>query len=267
MSNLAQRLGAAALFGPVLLMTVWYGGLPLLCAVGLFIVFCLREFGHMLARNDLNPWILIATCASLMWCGFAHVFGLQFWTSFFPGLFLLLLCLSLFQSATSRPLANLATTLFGILYIGFLSSFIILVRNGAAPDGGFYAALILSGIWASDVAAYFFGRRFGRRHPVPHISPGKTEAGFIGGCLAAVAVTAWAGHALNLLSLNDGLLLGLIVGIGAPIGDLFESMIKREMGVKDTSQLIPGHGGLLDRFDSVLFVFPLAYFYLQLVKP
>ena len=266
MSNLVQRVLAAALFGPALLALFWYGGIPLVLAIGLIVAVGTREFCHMLGAKNLHPWTYVAIIASLIWCGLAFTYDLQVWATFFLPLFLMLLIMALFRGETGSRLANMGGTLLAILYVGFLGSFVILVRNDPMSNN-LFTMFILAGIWASDVAAYFSGRTFGRWHPFPTLSPGKTEAGFIGGTLATIATMAWCTQAWNLLPLNQGLILGLIIGIGAPIGDLIESMIKRDMGVKDTSELIPGHGGILDRFDSVFFGFPLVYIYLQIINP
>lgn len=267
MSNLVQRVLTAALFGPALLALFWYGGIPLLIATGLIVAIGAREFCNILSAKDLHAWTCIAIFSSLTWCGLAFVYGLHAWALFFPTLLILLLFIALFRGETGWHLAEMGGTLLAISYVGFLGSFVILVRNHTFPNSEFFALFVLIGIWASDVAAYFFGRTFGRWHPFPTISPGKTEAGFIGGALAAIATIAWSTQAWNLLPLNQGITLGLIIGIGAPIGDLIESMIKRDMGVKDTSELIPGHGGILDRFDSVFFVFALVYLYLEIINP
>lgn len=266
MSNLVQRTLAAALFGPALLALFWYGGLPLLFVIGLIVAAGTHEFCRMLRAKAQHLWTKVAIFASLIWCGLAFFYGLQIWSLFFSCLFLSLLVLALFQSEPGTRLTNASGTLMAILYVGFLASFVILVRNYPLPNNHLFAVLILLGIWASDIAAYFSGRAFGRWHPFPNISPGKTEAGFIGGIIAAVALTTYGTHLWHLLLPTQGILLGLIIGIGAPVGDLIESMIKRDMGVKDTSDLIPGHGGILDRFDSVFFVFPLVYLYLQMIN-
>ena len=123
----------------------------------------------------------------------------------------------------------------------------------------------MAGIWATDIAAYFLGRWFGKHRPFPAISPGKTEAGFVGGFLAGAAVVMAGSLVFDVIPLGVSFGLVAVVGFGSQVGDLFESMIKREAGIKDSSRLIPGHGGILDRFDGFLFVFPLAYLYLSLL--
>lgn len=266
-SNLFYRVLAAAVFGPVLLGLFWTGGIPLLVGLCLVVLGGVREFYRMLAAKGLSPWPKLGTVAAPGWCVAVFTFGLDAFVPFFTGLFLLLLFLALFQNAPGLRLANAIGAFAGVLYTGFLGSFVLLVRgfspaDGPAPEA--FAALLLLGIWAADVAAYFAGHGFGRWHPFPGISPGKTEAGFIGGLIAAVGAMAFGVPYVSAWPVREGVILGLIVGIGAPIGDLIESMIKRDMGVKDTSALIPGHGGILDRFDSVFFVFPLVYLYLQI---
>ena len=121
----------------------------------------------------------------------------------------------------------------------------------------------------ADIVAYFVGRQIGHRPLAPHISPGKTVEGFLAGGLAAIIaavivgkeITPWGG-------IKHGLLLGIIVALLAPTGDLFESMIKRDLSIKDSGSVLPGHGGLLDRFDGILLVLPAAYYlatYLHIV--
>lgn len=268
-SNLLYRVLAAAVFGPVLLALFWMGGIPLLVGLCAVVLCGAREFYQMLAQKGLSPWPKLGMIAAPGWCVAVFVFGLDAFVPFFTGLFLLFLTLALFQNAPGMRLTNAIGAFSGVLYTGFLASFVPLVRNfshrGESEQEAF-ATLLLLGIWAADVAAYFAGNWFGRKHPFPAISPGKTEAGFIGGLIAAIAVMTLGAQYLSAMPLREGIVLGLIVGIGAPIGDLVESMIKRDMGVKDTSALIPGHGGILDRFDSVFFVFPLVYLYLQIAR-
>lgn len=118
---------------------------------------------------------------------------------------------------------------------------------------------------ADDIGAYFVGTSLGRHKMAPSISPAKSWEGWFGGFVSAVGVGALFALALNPLELIDGLLLGAIVGVFAPVGDLVESMVKRELKIKDSGNVLPGHGGLLDRLDAILFCAPAAYLYLRLV--
>ena len=120
--------------------------------------------------------------------------------------------------------------------------------------------LLILAVWAYDTGAYLVGRRFGRRRFLSHLSPSKTYAGLIGGLVAATVVTAAMLAALGQPAIR-GLVLGPLIGLAAQAGDLAESMLKRAAGAKDSGNLIPGHGGILDRVDSFLFAAPVALFY------
>ncbi|MBI5476517.1 MAG: phosphatidate cytidylyltransferase [Ignavibacteriales bacterium] len=132
--------------------------------------------------------------------------------------------------------------------------------------GGYTIITILSSIWICDSSAYYFGRAFGKHKLFPRISPNKSWEGAIAGFIFALLPPIAAKYfVLDFLSLNDAIIIGLIVGVFGQFGDLVESAIKRDAGVKDSSSLLPGHGGVLDRFDSLLFVSPLVYFYLDYI--
>jgi phosphatidate cytidylyltransferase len=162
-----------------------------------------------------------------------------------------------------RTLINWALTWAGIGYIGILMSHAILLRN--LPATGFqWTILAVLVTWACDTSAYFTGRRLGRKPFLPRISPKKTWEGTIGGWLGAVIVSGTVGYLLR-LPVWHCLALGMILALAATGGDLVESMIKRQLNAKDSGTLIPGHGGVLDRIDSFLFVFPVAYYYVALL--
>jgi len=183
-----------------------------------------------------------------------------------------------------KPLSSVAVTVFGVAYTGGMLSYGYAIRyhpyalagdasfsiNGwqlATLGGGFLLLLPLLLTWASDIGAYVVGRTFGRHKLIPSVSPGKTVEGAIGGLLASVFV-AWL-YTRGVLQPVDHLsfkaapwgaiAFGVLTSIAAQVGDLAESLLKREAGVKDSSHLIPGHGGILDRFDSLLFVMPVSY--------
>jgi phosphatidate cytidylyltransferase len=166
-------------------------------------------------------------------------------------------------------------TLLGLLYLPFLLGHMNLLRaipgddvslpagiSTAIPLGAGLLALVVAACWSSDTAAYFVGRAAGRHKLWPRISPGKTIEGAAGGLVAAVALTAILGNWLG-LPLAHSLVLGAILGLVGQLGDLFESSLKRRAGAKDSGALLPGHGGVLDRFDSLLFCAPAAYYYLR----
>ncbi len=176
-----------------------------------------------------------------------------------------------FAGNTDYNMKSAAFTLLGILYIGLLFSHLILLRMldasiiihtifGDIPTGAAYIWLAFIGTWASDTFAYFVGCKLGKNQ-LCAISPSKTREGAIGGFLGCIATLVLLGYYFN-ISIMHSILLGIIIGIAAPCGDLVESAIKRYVGVKDSGKLLPGHGGVLDRFDSIIFAVPAAYYYI-----
>jgi len=160
----------------------------------------------------------------------------------------------------ARPTENAAITIFGLLYVGFLGSFAALLLRW---PGGHGTGLLLGAVLATvayDTGGFFVGRRMGRSPLAPEISPNKTYEGLLGGLIASAAVCLAVVSQVGPWDLGAALALAVVASVAAPLGDLAESMIKRDLGIKDTSSILPGHGGFLDRFDSLLFVLPATYF-------
>ena len=160
----------------------------------------------------------------------------------------------------SREHASLAmaTTLFGVYWVGFALAHAVLLRE--LPHGNAIVIDVLVGTFIGDTGAYFGGRMFGRRPLAPRISPNKTVEGLVVGMLSAIAAVVVAGLYQDWLSTTDALLLGLGVAIAAPIGDLFESFVKRDVGIKDSGRAFGAHGGALDRVDAALFAAVVGYY-------
>jgi phosphatidate cytidylyltransferase len=158
-----------------------------------------------------------------------------------------------------RPVPNLAVTLLGVVYVGLLGSFAALILQ--FPNGvGMLLGAIIATV-AYDVGGLFVGSSAGRSHLAPAVSPNKTYEGLIGGMLMAVlAAVVICGRFVPWDHLGDSIKLGIVVAIAAPLGDLCESMIKRDLSIKDMGTILPGHGGILDRFDALLFVLPAVYY-------
>ena len=155
-----------------------------------------------------------------------------------------------------------AWTMAGILYVGWLLSYFVALRG--LDDGRNWVFLALFATFGSDTAAFFTGRAWGKHHLAPHISPGKTWEGAIAGVLGAILVSLLftIPSPVSLpLSYWQAIVLGLLVSIFGQLGDLVESLLKRNMGVKDSGRLLPGHGGALDRIDSVVFAGVVVYYY------
>jgi len=172
------------------------------------------------------------------------------------------------RGPAGKPLSSVAITAFGVLYAGLFSYVYALRYHNYAVGAGAGTALVVLPVlltWATDVGAYTFGRAFGRKKLIPSISPGKTVEGALGGlglaiviCLLYVRFILMPYAQLG-LTIQGAVVFAVIVSIAAQTGDLAESLLKREAGVKDSSRIIPGHGGILDRFDSLLFVLPIAF--------
>jgi phosphatidate cytidylyltransferase len=172
------------------------------------------------------------------------------------------------RGPAGKPLTSVAVTAFGVLYAGLFAYIYALRYHDYAVGAGAGTTLVLLPVlltWATDVGAYAFGRTFGRKKLIPSISPGKTVEGALGGlglaiviCLLYVRFILMPYAQLG-LTIQGAVLFAIVVSVAAQTGDLAESLLKREAGVKDSSRIIPGHGGVLDRFDSLLFVMPIAY--------
>lgn len=175
----------------------------------------------------------------------------------------------LLRSPQGRPTQSWALTLSAALWPGWLLSHLVLLRD-LSPAWGLgigtrWLALVFLATWINDTAAYLVGKAVGRHPCAPYLSPQKTWEGTVGGWLGGVAATVLLGRWLVALPWGHGLALGALLATAAPLGDLAKSMVKRQMGVKDFSALIPGHGGMFDRIDSLLFVAPVVYYYATLL--
>ncbi|HXG71601.1 MAG TPA: phosphatidate cytidylyltransferase [Gemmatimonadaceae bacterium] len=176
------------------------------------------------------------------------------------------------RGPVGRPLSSVAVTAFGVMYAGLISYVYTLRYHPYAIGAVAGTALVMLPLlltWSTDIGAYAFGRLFGKKKLIPSVSPGKTVAGAVGGlaltvviCLLYVRFILMPYAQLG-LTLQGAILFGIVVSIAAQTGDLAESLLKREAGVKDSSLIIPGHGGVLDRFDSLLFVMPVSFLVLN----
>jgi phosphatidate cytidylyltransferase len=261
-ANLIRRVGAASVFVPALAAAVWWGGIPLLLCTASIIGVGAWELFRLYQQKGVRPFLWpgvlmgVGVGAWLYGLGLRHVEGL------------LMLCTvgtltaALVRRREGASLLDVGATLFGVLYVGLLGSALLLVRHLPLPFAAPLTLTVLIGIWITDTVAYFAGRAFGRTRPFVRVSPKKSVEGCVAGVLGGVGTVYVGNLSMKALAWPDVLALGLIVGVGGQVGDFAESLLKRDSGVKDSSALIPGHGGVLDRFDSLLFAFPLVYTYL-----
>jgi len=260
-ATLARRVGAASVFVPALVATVWWGGVPLLLCTASLIGVGVWELFHLYHQKGVRPFLWPGVLMGIGACAWLYALGLRH----VEGLFMLCtvgtLIAALIRRREGASLLDVGATLFGVLYVGLLGSALLLVRHLPLPFATSLTLTVLTGVWITDTVAYFAGRALGRTRPFARVSPKKSVEGCVAGVLGGVG-TIWVGNlSMKALSWPDVLALGLIVGAGGQVGDFAESLLKRDSGVKDSSALIPGHGGVLDRFDSALFAFPLVYVY------
>ncbi len=262
----ARRLIIAAFSIPLLYVLIRYLPVQVFFALtAATALLAVREFYRLYFRHDRMGLELAV--------GFAAtgllIVGLQ-WPALFPtqalwaGLLLLVLTSRLMSQRDLRQtLTDSAVLYFGVIYIGFTLGHLLLIRN--LEQGVFLVFFLLLVTWGGDTGAYLFGKTLGRHKLAPTISPNKTVEGLFGGLLMAVAMAFVARlWFLSSLTVGDCLALGFVLGGVGVLGDLTESAFKRGAGVKDSGGLIPGHGGILDRVDSLLFSAPVFYYYLTL---
>ncbi len=270
--SLALRVVSGVVFVPLLVLLALVGGLPFWTFVALEVATGTLEFYRMMRSRGLRPYRRLGIGAGLvlLWVCFRphtpHVSLLV------TGTLLLVLALELRRPEATRRVEDIAVTCFGVLYVGWLSAHLVLLRElpwrAGTPyaDGARYVLLAFWLTWCCDTGAYTIGRLFGRNRPFARISPRKSLEGSLGGFVAAIlaglVARAWFAP---FLTLRDALVLGAVVGLFAQVGDLVESLLKRDASHGDSSELIPGHGGILDRFDSLYFGAPAVFYYLLLV--
>ncbi|MES2177721.1 MAG: phosphatidate cytidylyltransferase [Gemmatimonadota bacterium] len=294
MSELALRILVSVVAAPLALWIVLAGGAPLaallamVSAVGAWEFFRIARKSGALPLDDAG----IALAGILPLVVHAHYLGVVTVRPAVGALAALAILGATIwlRGVHGKPLGAAAMTIFGILYTGGMLAFgyairyhdIVagydtvgakrLVMGGVAlgiPPGGALLVFPLLVTWASDIGAFFVGRTIGGRKLIPSVSPGKTVSGAIGGLVASMLVAYVYARGVLVPVAHLGftptgaLLFGGLISVAAQIGDLFESLMKREGNVKDSSRIIPGHGGVLDRFDSLIFVMPVAYLLLS----
>jgi phosphatidate cytidylyltransferase len=216
------------------------------------------EVCNTMHTKAMKPATLLAFTASVTFPLATQRFGFDAYPVYFGLVTVFAFLWFLFEITPGRPVVGIATTVMAFAYVGGLGGFAGLALG--FDDGvGLILGVVLCVI-AYDVFGYFIGSQFGRSPIAPKISPNKTVAGTIAGMLASVAVGLIIVSMIDPFNARRGLALGVLVAIGAFLGDLCESMIKRDLGVKDFGTLLPGHGGVLDRFDGLLFCLPIVFF-------
>ncbi|MGH3003993.1 MAG: phosphatidate cytidylyltransferase [Gaiellaceae bacterium] len=257
MTSFWSRILVAVVLLPIVLGAAYLGGWWLFALILAAAVISLHEFWLMARRlQPLSPAGYVGAVLALVG---AELGGLDWMVG--GALTTLALAFALKAISAARQAATVAIggTVLGAMWIGLGLGFLLLIR--AVPEHGrlaLYAVLI--SVWAGDTLAYFGGRLLGRHKMAPRTSPGKTWEGFVFGTAATIFVVFVVLYKQHFLTIGQSIVLGVVIAIAAPVGDLFESLLKRDAGVKDSSNLLGGHGGMLDRLDAFYLAAPAAYF-------
>ncbi len=264
--DLRQGLLTAAIFVTIALGVFALGPGAATVLVAAVVGVCAAELFDALRRGGYQPAVLLGLVASVSMVGAAYWKGEAALPLVLGLTVVFTLLWYLVGVSKAAPTLNLAVTVFGVAYVGLLGSFGALILT--FPNGiGILIGVVLV-VALNDAGALIIGRRLGQRLLAPDISPAKTVEGVVGGAVVGIVV-GWLG--LGIIGLHPwspgtGIALGLVVAVIAPLGDLCESMIKRDLGLKDMGNILPGHGGVLDRFDSLLFALPAAYYLSRLLE-
>lgn len=267
---LSTRILTALIGIPLAFFIINYGQWVFFLTVLILAFIAWHEYCVMVGRKQAKPSyglgvISIGLLLGCSWLGNSY----EMFSILFLSMLAVLIKMVLYNKTFT--VGDAVYTVFGIAYIGLSFDHLVLLRFtdnslfistslGTLSAGAAYLWLAIVGTWSSDTAAYFVGCQWGRHKLCPTISPNKTVEGFLGGVLGSiVAVTSL--NSLFGFPILQGIIVGLLVGIIAPLGDLTESAIKRYTGVKDSGRILPGHGGILDRFDSIMFAVPAVYYY------
>jgi phosphatidate cytidylyltransferase len=276
-ANLVRRVGFAVVAIPLALLLVWYGGLPLVLLLVAAATLATRELFDLAERQQIRPARVLGllSAAAISPIAYAAIaspdtravvdvawpYAAAIW------LIAILTWALLTRAPTDRPLAAVGVTVLAVAYAGALPAFLLDMRHHGhglrSWAGAWLVFFPLVVTWVCDTAAMFGGRAFGGAKLAPTVSPGKTRSGSLAGVVGSLAVApVFAAAVFPRVGVDvplwQLLVVAAVLGVIGQIGDLAESLFKREAGVKDSSQLIPGHGGVLDRLDSLYFVIPAA---------
>lgn len=276
MSNFWQRIVTAAIAIPILYVIFRVGGFVFLLFIMALVLTGQIEYQRLLQSRSLpfargSGIILSLLIAAAAYTGYME-FSLMFTLSV-----LLVFIFNLRKTGEESAIIRGGATLFGIVYLGWLLCHAVLLRNidtrgaiayyaenaqGLMDPGFFFIFFTVACTFLNDTGAYFAGRKFGKRKIAPSVSPGKTVEGTLGGVVVCVISGLVVNYGFGSpLSSDWTILFALFVSAAAIFGDLVESAIKRGVGIKDSGAIVPGHGGVLDRFDSLIFVFPVSYYF------
>jgi phosphatidate cytidylyltransferase len=261
MNNKLQRIITALILAPIVLVAIVVSSPLIFLLVSIFIIMIASfEFFNMLNVSG-NKFIFFPAFLSSLLLPVGFYISFEILTFFVVLIFLLTLIIQLFSK---RPLEdtfkNISNTLLTAFYVPILFSFLVLFKK----EDWHYIFLLMFIIWSSDTGAYFFGIKYGKNRLYETISPKKSVEGLVAGIVSGVIFSLIYCKLFTEISVFHSIIAGALVSVFGVVGDLVESMFKRFSGIKDSGNIIPGHGGLLDRIDSLLFGAPVLYFYLNI---
>ncbi|MDH5506045.1 MAG: phosphatidate cytidylyltransferase [Anaerolineae bacterium] len=270
---LFKRVLVALVLLPIGIAAINAGGAWFTAIIVLLLGLAAFEYVQLFRTGGMQPagFFVVAGVVLLALARHTAGFDHDFWLLPLLVLSAMAVHLVAYERGRDQAATDFAITLGGIFYIGLLGSYFIALRK--LPDGQWWLLATLPAVWLADSGAYFIGSSFGRHKLSPRLSPNKSWEGYLGGLLLAIVGTPalvtlyWklGLSSTSLLTLEHAALLGAAMGILPTLGDLGESMIKRQMGVKDSGNLLPGHGGIFDRIDSWLWAAPLGYLIIRLI--
>ena len=263
--NLINALGI-----PGWLFLIWKGGLYYTIFILICCVLALGEFYSIMEKKGAKPLRWFGMGATVFIADYYHVQPIATGHQMLGGIILVIILIMLIElfSNNKNATLNIASTFAGILFVPVLLGTAIDLRQfDLLMNTNLTFALTLS-VWACDSSAFIFGTLFGKKKIMPSVSPKKSWVGSISGAITSLLIL-YVFHNQGLLgdyfSLKDAMVIGLISGVFGQFGDFTESLLKRDVGVKDSGTLLAGHGGVLDRFDSLIFAFPIAYLYVHFI--
>jgi len=270
--SVAKRVLASILFIPCLIVIARRGGYYYLGLIDIVILIGLWEFYRMMEAKGLRPYKMMGILSGLALSWYVFFQQGVYANVLLSVIFIGIMVLELARKEKGLAVYHISVTLFGVFYVAWLGSHLILLRElphlkGLDYSLGFSFVIIAFALtWCYDTGAYFVGSWFGRHPLLPSVSPGKTFEGAVGGVLSSIiGILVARATIAPYITLPQAVGLAFAASIIGQLGDLSESMIKRDVKIKDSSKTIPGHGGVLDRFDSLLFTAPLIYYVLKYV--
>ncbi len=261
---LNKRIISAAIFIPACLIIVIAGGWLFVLAVCALLGVAAWEFWNMFRAGKFSPSPIVLIPGVILLALSKVVYAYDFRSLVFSALILIAMAIHTFEYEKGSDTAgiDLCITIGGLAYVGWLGSYLILLRS--LPDGLYWIILSILGVGISDIGAYFVGSMFGHHKISTRVSPKKSLEGYIGGILFAALFGCLFGYFVHPYAIRitfiNGLILGIIVSLVALLGDLGESMLKRQFNLKDSSHIIPGHGGILDRIDTWLWAAVISFY-------